>query len=75
MLTLQDIIRLPHWWEALAIMGFYETDFYIPICQSQFRNCLSLHFRKRDCESVEATLRLMATSQAFFKIHSHALPH
>lgn len=74
MLTLQDIIHLPHWWEALAITSFYEADFYIPICQSQLRNCLSLHFKKRDCESVEATLRLMAASQAFSKIHSHALP-
>lgn len=74
MLTLQDIIHLPHWWEALASTGLYEAYFYIPICQSWLRNCLSLHFRNRDCECVEVTLRLMATSQAFFKIHSYALP-
>lgn len=74
MLTLQDIIHLPHRWEALASTGLYEAYFYIPICQSQLRNCLSLHFRKRDCECVEVTLRLMAASQAFFNIHSCALP-
>jgi len=74
MLTLQDIIHLPHQWEVLASTDLYEADFYIPIRQSQLRNCLSLHFRKRDCESGEAALRLMATSQAFFKTHSCALP-
>lgn len=74
MLTLQDIIHLPHQWEVLASTGLYEADFYIPICQSQLRNCLSSYFRKRDCETGEAALRIMATSQAFFKMHSCALP-